>query len=509
MKSIEKESAKTINHSKKLLRYDKILFIILMAHLPVTMFLIPMGYGTSDFAIYASLLVGAVSSVSYWLLRGTPAFGIISGVLLMVLSAIMIQAQLGRIEMHFHIFCALALLLIYRSWLPVVVAAGVIAIHHLLLTGLQLNQVHLGDMPLMLFNYGCSWGIAILHAVFVVFESVALIYYSILMKRDERVAESLVDAVSKAHRDNDLRIRISDEGGNEVTLAFNALMLKFSGLTGDVANASQSIMQLAQQVGTTAQDAQSEISAQHSQTEMAATAINEMTQSIQEVASNTQIAAEVATTANKQAQEGYELFISAERETTELKNTMGEASESIRMLENNADSIGSVVNVIRGISEQTNLLALNAAIEAARAGEQGRGFAVVADEVRTLAKRTQESTQEIQDIIEKLQQDTRTSVSKIGYGQEKSTVTSEGIQKAGSALQQILSSASDINNMNIQIAKTTEEQSTMSSNIAENIVQISDASTAVVEKTKENAHSAARLTEVSENLRHLVSAYSY
>ncbi|MBT3058947.1 MAG: methyl-accepting chemotaxis protein [Candidatus Thiodiazotropha sp.] len=509
MKNIENVSAKTISRSKKLLRYDKLLFIILMAHLPVTMFLVPMGYGTSDFAIYASLLVGAVSSVAYWLLRGTPGFGVISGVLLMAFSAIMIQAQLGRIEMHFHIFCALALLLIYRNWLPVVVAAGVIAIHHLALTGLQLNQVQLGDMPLMLFNYGCSWGIAILHAVFVVIESAALIYYSILMKRDERVAESLVEAVSKAHNENDLRIQISDEEGNEVTQAFNALMVKFADLTRDVANASQSIMQFAQQVDTTSHDAQTEVSAQHSQTEMAATAISEMSQSIQEVASNTQIAAEVATTANKQAQEGYELFISAERETAELQTTMSEASESIRMLENNAENIGSVVNVIRGISEQTNLLALNAAIEAARAGEQGRGFAVVADEVRTLAKRTQESTQEIQGIIEKLQQDTRTSVTKISYGQEKTTVTSEGIKKAGAALQQILSSASDINNMAIQIAQATEEQSTVSGTIAENITRISDSSNSVVEKAEENALSAARLTEVSDKMRLLISDYSY
>lgn len=497
-----------VGRDKTLLRYDKILFIILLAHLPITMFLVPMGYGTSGFAIVASLIVGVLSAVSYSLLRGTPAFGNIAGVLLMVFSAIMIQAQLGRIEMHFHIFSALALLLIYRNWVPIVVAAGFIAVHHLAFTALQLNQVMLGDMPITAFNYGCSWAITFLHAIFVVFESAALIYYAIIMRRDEVVAERLVNAVSEVHEHNDLSVRISGEQ-NTVAVAFNAMMDQLSSLIRDVVEASKQILQETQSMNDNIHNAESEINLQHSQTEQVATAITQMTQTIHGVTSNIQSAAQVADKSNQQAEKSFQLFSSAKQTTEELQATMNEASESIRLLESNAENIGSVVDVIQGISEQTNLLALNAAIEAARAGEQGRGFAVVSDEVRTLAQRTQESTEEIQKIIEKLQSDTQSAVSKISYGQQKSQEASDGVHKAGDTLNQILSSVAEIKGMNSQIATASEEQSRVAESISENVVMISNASNNIVQKSDENVESAANLSEVSRILDVRVSEYKY
>ncbi|MET0066277.1 MAG: methyl-accepting chemotaxis protein [Candidatus Thiodiazotropha sp.] len=495
--------------NSELLRNDRILFIIIMAHLPVIMFLVPMGYGTSGFAIFAALIVGALNGAAYALLRGTLGFSIVAGILLMAISAIMIQSQLGRIEMHFHIFCALALLLIYRSWIPVVAAAGAIAVHHLALTGLQLANTTIGEMPVMIFNYGCSWGIAFLHAAFVVFESAILIYYAVIMRRDERAAGELVEAVHKVDLENDLRVRIDSEDESAITLAFNAMMGKFSSLTQDVANASSQVMRLAQQVDSIANTTQQEIGHQHNETQQAASAVSDMTRSVDEVANNTRAAAEAAAHADRLAKSGYDLFTSAEAITEDLQKTMGEASESIRMLETNADSIGSVVDVIRGISEQTNLLALNAAIEAARAGEYGRGFAVVADEVRTLAQRTQESTQEIQKIIEKLQVDTQSSVAKIGYGQDASTRTSNEIQKAGQALQEILASVAEISRMNSEIVNAVQVQSQMSGNLSSNIDTITRTSQTTVDKAQENAQSAGDLIDVAKKLSQVVSGYQY
>ncbi|NEV64270.1 methyl-accepting chemotaxis protein [Thiorhodococcus minor] len=492
---------------ERLLRYDRILLVILLGHLPVTMLLLPMGYGTQSFAIFASVLVGVVAVAAYLLLRGTAAFGLVSGILLMTLSAIMIQTQLGRIEMHFHIFVALALLLIYKNWVLVIVAAALIAVHHLALTALQLNAVSVGGMPIMLFNYGCSWSIAFLHAAFVVFEAIVLIYYAILMKRDERVAEMLVDAVSSIDESNDLTVQIPDTGSSPVIAAFNDMIRKFGTLTADVSRAAQEIKTVSGQLDEIARAAESEISSQHSQTGQAATAITEMSQTIMDVSENTRNAASVAASANDKALDGHERFNEAVRSTTELQRVMVEASESIRLLESNAVSIGSVVDVISSISEQTNLLALNAAIEAARAGEHGRGFAVVADEVRTLAQRTQDSTTEIQDIIQKIQKDIEGSVSKTDYGQQKTTETSSEILRAGLALNEILESVSQISDMNAQIALAIEQQSDVAEGITSNIVTISTHSNNVVDKAKQNLSSAATLKSVSESLAQLVSAY--
>ena len=490
-----------------LLRYDKIVFIILLAHLPVVMFLVPIGYGTHGFAIVSGIVAGILSVAAYAFLRGTTMFSVVAAVLLMVFSAIMIQAQLGRIEMHFHIFSALALLLIYRHWLPIVAAALVIAVLHLVMTALQLNEVSLGGMPLMVFNYDCNWGITFLHAAFVVFESAILIYYSIIMQREEQTSYAMMAAISQIDAANDLSLRIPDEESNPVARAFNAMMNKFTGLIGEVSSAAGEINSVSTMATESANTSQQEIDAQHSQTEQAATAVTEMSQTIQEVARNAQNAADAANDADVKANEGYQLVRNAIDSTVKLNQGMESASQSIKKLEANALDIGSVVDVIRGISEQTNLLALNAAIEAARAGEQGRGFAVVADEVRSLAQRTQESTAEIQNMIEALQQDTEGAVSVISNGQDVSRKVSDEINKAGSALQSIVKSISEINSMNVQIATAAEEQSAVSESIAQNIVTISDHSDRVVSYAKHNMELILSLNQLASTLDNLASGY--
>lgn len=492
---------------QNILRYDRIIFYVLLAHLPVVALLVPIGYGTHGFAITASVVVGLVAAGGYFTLRGTPLFGLLAAVLFMLFSAIMIQAQMGRIEMHFHIFAAIPLLLIYRRWLPIVVAAAVIAVHHLLLTALQLGDATLGGMPIMIYNYGCSWGIAFLHAAFVVFQAAILIYYAVLMEREEKTALGVVAAVSHFEHSSDLTVTIPGGDRDPVARAFNDLLGKFAQLARDTGNAAREIDGVAVQVTESTEALRSDIDAQHSQTEQAATAVTEMSHTIGEVAQNAQTAAEATANANTQAQEGSQLVDGVIRSTGTLNQRMHTATESMQKLEASALKIGSVVDVIRGISEQTNLLALNAAIEAARAGETGRGFAVVADEVRSLAERTKESTAEIQNIIQVLQSDTGSAVALIDEGRDLTGRVSEEVNRAGEALAQIARAVADVNMMNTQIAAAAEEQGVVSESIAQNIVTINDLSQQVVASAEGNVALIQSLNQMAKALEQTAAKY--
>jgi len=223
------------------LKIDRLMLGILLAHLPFTMFLAPWGMGTGSFAVVASLLVAAVGVLGFVVLRGQRAFGALMGALFMLMSGILIQAQLGRIEMHFHIFAALALMLIYRDWLTVVVPAGVIAVHHLLLNALQMQSTTLGDMPITLFNYGCGWGITFLHAFFVVFESAALIYFALLMRAEREQSIAAAATVAQVSATGNYGARVPDAYKNEANDALNAMLSQLHGATAQIAGVMQAI----------------------------------------------------------------------------------------------------------------------------------------------------------------------------------------------------------------------------------------------------------------------------
>jgi methyl-accepting chemotaxis protein len=183
------------------------------------------------------------------------------------------------------------------------------------------------------------------------------------------------------------------------------------------------------------------------------------------------------------------------------------ASEVIRNLEKDSNQIGSILDVIKGIAEQTNLLALNAAIEAARAGEQGRGFAVVADEVRTLASRTQESTEEIQSMIEKLQSGAKVAVSVMSDSRKYADDSVSHAKSAGEALEMITQSISTITEMNTQIATAAEEQSAVSEEINGNIVNINHAAEEAAEGANSTSTESERLAEMAKELQLLVHQF--
>jgi len=246
---------------------------------------------------------------------------------------------------------------------------------------------------------------------------------------------------------------------------------------------------------------------QNQQSEMVSVSMNEMTTTIQDVARHATEAAAQATDADSQARDGNSLVNQVLNSINNLANEVGNTASAVNSVEQGATEIGSVIDVINGIAEQTNLLALNAAIEAARAGEQGRGFAVVADEVRTLAARTQESTEEIRAMIEKLQKGTKSAAHAMSLGQEKVAETEDLAAKADTALSKITESVSSISLANMQIASAAEEQGSVSSEINENVATIRNLANDVYGVVQKTDTSTQDLAQLSGELRKLTTKF--
>ncbi len=244
---------------------------------------------------------------------------------------------------------------------------------------------------------------------------------------------------------------------------------------------------------------------QRSETDQVATAMNQMTATVHEVAQNAQLAADSANQANTEVNTGQTVVNDAIGAISKLVQQVETAADVIHILESDSVEIGSVLDVIRSIAEQTNLLALNAAIEAARAGEQGRGFAVVADEVRVLAQRTQTSTEEIQSMIEKVQGGAQQAVEAMNQSRSQADVTRDTAAKAGEVLNSITSSVTNINDMNTLIASSSEEQNAVAEEINRSIVSISQGAESVAESATHTATTSDELRTVAEELKHVIS----
>jgi methyl-accepting chemotaxis protein len=246
---------------------------------------------------------------------------------------------------------------------------------------------------------------------------------------------------------------------------------------------------------------------QQQETDEVAIAVNEMSASGQEVARNANSAADAAHNADVAADNGRQVVGHTIEAIDSLANEVKEAGAVIDRVEQDSESIGGVLDVIRGIAEQTNLLALNAAIEAARAGEQGRGFAVVADEVRTLASRTQQSTAEIQSMIERLQSGTREAVNVMDQSRQMAENTVGQAAKAGTSLEEINAAVTSIKDLNSQIACSAEEQSSVAEEINQKVTRISDITDQTAAGAQQTSSASNELNQLAETLKSLVGQF--
>jgi methyl-accepting chemotaxis protein len=322
--------------------------------------------------------------------------------------------------------------------------------------------------------------------------------------------DSVQAMASIASGESDLTRTLETQGNDEVTqLArhFNAFTAKLRDVVTQLQASANGLEQASSELGSSAEQAQTRSQQQSQQMELVATAVNEVTYGVQDVAKNAEHAANEMRDAESQAQQGQANIDSSLRQIDHLSGTINQAVEVIRTLSAESTQIGGVLEVISSIAEQTNLLALNAAIEAARAGEQGRGFAVVADEVRLLAQRTQKSTAEIQGMIERLQTHSNAAVKVIADSSRSSQLTIEQANLAGQSLTSISQALRNLNSLNASIASATLQQSHVVEDINQNVTQAAQLSQSTTNAAEQSTGASLHLREMSDQLNRLLRQF--
>lgn len=321
------------------------------------------------------------------------------------------------------------------------------------------------------------------------------------------VVRSLKDI---AQENGDLTVRIETKSEDEIgdlVYWFNQFMDKLQGVVRDVVEASLPLSNLAQNLRGVTEETQRTIDVQQLSATNAKRAVDTMSGSVDGVAHSAAQAAGDANEATNAASEGRQIVQKTVTSIQQLADNVRETADVIARLEADSNKVGSVLDVIKGIAEQTNLLALNAAIEAARAGEQGRGFAVVADEVRTLASRTQQSTEEIQNTIEQLQSAAHSAVEVMARGTEQATSSVETANHAGSSLETITSTIGRINKMNEQIAQNTEEQRSVAIDIVRHVDEIHERTEQTASRSGELGSMCNELADLAQHLESIAKQF--
>jgi len=368
------------------------------------------------------------------------------------------------------------------------------------------SGIYIDDVNQSFWQTATRVGLVTLLLVAIVVAAVFLIGRSIA-KPIVTASEAMREVASG---NGDLTRELPSKGQDEVTALtshFNQFVAKTRHIVANFGESTSQLATAAEELSAVTRENSESATAQRAETDQVATAINELSASAEDVARNASEAADAAKRTDAAAVGGREMMGRAVASMQELAGEIDGAGEVIDTLKSESENIGSVLGVIRGVAEQTNLLALNAAIEAARAGEQGRGFAVVADEVRTLASRTQASTEEIQTMIERLQSEAGKAVAAMQGGRGKTRETLEHAAEADESLAHIVELVASITGMNTQIASAAQQQTVVTQELDRNVVHIAQLAERGVAGSEQTAAASGELARLGEGLRGLLGQF--
>ncbi|MCL6416929.1 methyl-accepting chemotaxis protein [Aestuariirhabdus sp. Z084] len=484
----------------EILQQDKNIYYLLLAQAPILLISGMVGSSLLTLSIISAIGIALLTQAAYSLFKGTTLFGIAAAVLMMSTSALLIQTQMGMIEMHFHIFASMVVFLLYQRWQPIIAALLTVAIHHISFTYIQMQGVVIADIPITIFANDCTWTITFIHAVFAAVESVVLIFMSIQMKLDSSANRNIAGAIQKLSEENDLTVSLHDPK-SPAEHAFNDMLATLSSIFSEYQQISSQLSETSHTLNNIGKQTQQNTEQQRERSQNVSQSTLHILESVSNIAINSSDSSEKATQVEQDSLSDSTQVMTVMEDMSALETEITSVSLSLNELTEDVNSVTSLLQAIRSISEQTNLLALNAAIEAARAGESGRGFAVVADEVRALAQRTSQATDDIQTVLDRLNTSVEKTVHSMGSGKEQTTQNVSQVKKIVHRMTERADDIHQVSRLSKTIAQTTQEQENLLQEIGQQIQQNVESTHDLNEHMQKMVNEANEVSSIAEQYR--------
>ena len=460
-------------------------------------------YDTWQIAFFVSIPLALLSTAAVIFATGTLFARLMNAAVFMAFAATVIDQGHGMIELHFAIFSLLAFLLYYRDWKPIVLASVVTAAHHVVFDILQR-----GGAPVYLMDHHHGLDIVVVHAAYVVFEAVILVYMAASIRAEAVLSAEIADLGTRlAVVDGIIDVRVPVEALSPVARGFQEFMVAIAKAIGSAHTSASRLAYSTQQLTASAECAREAVDRQEEAVGQMAGVADEMMHMSEDAVQKSRDALVAANSAQGDAERGRTTVSSSLILLRQLEAAVRDTGSVMQRLNQDSAHIAAMVDVINEVADQTNLLALNAAIEAARAGEAGRGFSVVADEVGKLAQHTRESTQKIGAAVDALQAASSDAKQALSRSEEAARRSVAHGQEVDELFQVIATSTALISKLNSSIVAVADHHRAATANVMEGIQSIRDAAGRTVEEIQKTATAAQEMQELSETMRSSVEQF--